>query len=59
TVLVAIDEPCFLFGAEMPCLDPASIRQMLREFDGRSLVPMGSGDHWEVLHAIYSGLDRR
>ncbi len=49
--------PFFLFGGDMPFLDLAGIRTMQEEFDGRTLVPLGPDGEWEVLHAIYSGLD--
>ncbi len=53
------DEPFFLFGGDMPFLDLAGIRTMREEFDGRTLVPVGPGDKWEVLHAIYAGVNPR
>lgn len=53
------DGPFFLFGGDMPFLDVAGIRTMHAEFDGRALVPVGPGGEWEVLHAIYAGVDAR
>jgi molybdopterin-guanine dinucleotide biosynthesis protein A len=57
TILGATQEPFFLFGGDMPFLDPRSIGRMRREFDGRSVVPMNSAGEWEVLHAIYARLE--
>jgi molybdopterin-guanine dinucleotide biosynthesis protein A len=39
TVLQTTSEPFFLFGADMPFLDGLAIRRMVREYDGRTLVP--------------------
>jgi molybdopterin-guanine dinucleotide biosynthesis protein A len=58
TALAASEEPFFLFGGDMPYLDPSSIDRMRSEFDGRTLVPLGPTGHWEVLHAIYAGIPR-
>lgn len=49
--------PFFLVGGDMPFLSAAAFRRMRREFDGRSLVPVGPGGAWEVLHAVYANLD--
>ncbi len=53
------DAPFFLFGGDMPFLDVAGIRTMRGEFDGRTIVPVGPDGEWEVLHAIYAGVDSR
>ena len=58
TVLEVTDEPFFLFGADMPFLDPSAIATMRSHFDGRTLVPRSASGHWAVLHAIYSGVTR-
>ena len=58
TVLELTDEPFFLFGADMPFLDPSAIATMRSCFDGRSLVPRSVSGHLAVLHAIYWGVTR-
>lgn len=55
-VLEVTDKPFFLFGADMPFLDPAAIETMRACYDGRTLVPRSSSGHLAVLHAIYSGV---
>ncbi len=55
-VLEVTDAPFFLFGADMPFLDPAAIETMRASYDGRTLVPQSSSGHLAVLHAIYSGV---
>ncbi len=59
TVLETGAERFFLAGGDMPHLDPASLRTLREEFDGRTLVPTRQDGTWEVLHAIYSGVDPR
>ena len=49
----------FLAGADMPFLDPYSVKRMRTNFDGRCLVPLRPSGELEVLHAIYAGVDRR
>jgi len=58
TILETTEEPFFLFGGDMPWLDAPSVERMRSVFDGRSMVPVGPDGKWEVLHAIYSDLDR-
>jgi molybdopterin-guanine dinucleotide biosynthesis protein A len=57
TVLEHTREPFFLFGGDMPFLDPGAIRTMVEAFDGRTLVPLNSEGRREVLHAVYSKVD--
>jgi molybdopterin-guanine dinucleotide biosynthesis protein A len=57
TILSATEEPFLLVGADMPFLDPTSLRTLRREYDGRTLVPVSPRGEWEVLHSVYSGLD--
>jgi molybdopterin-guanine dinucleotide biosynthesis protein A len=58
TALAATEEPFFLFGGDMPFLDPEGIERMRAQFDGRTLVPWGPSGRWEVLHAIYARVPR-
>ena len=58
TVLETTDRPFFLFGGDMPLLDPEGIQHMRRRFRGRPIVPVGAHGAWEVLHAIYAGVNR-
>ena len=55
-ILEETDAPFFLFGADMPFLDPTAIETMRSRFDGRTLVPRSASGHLAVLHAIYSGV---
>jgi|GEM_PF-1986274 len=57
TILTATDEPAFLFGGDMPFLDPNAIEVMRSRFDGRTMVPIGPEGRWEVLHSIYADTD--
>lgn len=57
TVLDVTREPFYLFGGDMPFLDPISIASMERRFRGRSVVPNGPTGAPEVLHAIYAGVE--
>jgi molybdopterin-guanine dinucleotide biosynthesis protein A len=58
TALAVTEEPFFLFGADMPYLNPEGIERMHARFDGRTLIPWGPSGRWEVLHAIYAGVPR-
>lgn len=53
------EEPFFLFGADMPFLEPNAIETLRSCFDGRTLVPVMQSGHWAVLHAIYASIDPR
>jgi len=56
TILATTHDPFFLFGADMPFVEPAAVRHMVREFDGRTLIPRNSHGHNEVLHAVYANV---
>jgi molybdopterin-guanine dinucleotide biosynthesis protein A len=58
TALAVSEGPFFLFGGDMPFLDPGSIERMRSQFDGLTTVPVGPTGHWEVLHSIYAGVPR-
>lgn len=53
------EEPFFLFGADMPFLEPIAIETLRSRFDGRTLVPVMQSGHWAVLHAIYARIEPR
>lgn len=54
SILSSTDPPFFLFGADMPFLDPEGIRVLGRAYDGRTVVPLSADGSWQVLHAIYA-----
>jgi molybdopterin-guanine dinucleotide biosynthesis protein A len=56
TIIQESEKPFFLFGGDMPSLDPPSIEWMRRRFDGRLLIPIGADGSWEVLHAVYANV---
>ncbi len=56
-VLETTRDPFYLFGGDMPFLDPTSIATMDRRFRGRCIVPIGPTGAPEVLHAIYAGIE--
>lgn len=58
-ILEETDAPFFLFGADMPFLDPMAIEGMRTRYDGRTVVPRSNSGHLAVLHAIYSGVTMR
>lgn len=58
TILENADPPFFLFGGDMPLVDPRALAVMDRRYRGRSVVPVGPSGRWEVLHAIYAGIPR-
>jgi molybdopterin-guanine dinucleotide biosynthesis protein A len=58
TALSTTDEAFFLFGGDMPFLDPEGLRRMRSQFDGRTTVPLDSTGTWQVLHAIYAVVPR-
>lgn len=51
------DGPFFLFGADMPFVDPRAVDALRDAFDGRSVVPVDASGAWAVLHAIYADLE--
>ena len=54
TILEDRPGPFVLAGADMPWIDPAAIRALLRRFrPGRSVVPVHPDSTLEVLHAVY------
>ena len=57
TILADTQEPFFLFGADMPFIDPMAVRALGTAFEGRTLVPVAADGHWAVLHALYAHLD--
>lgn len=49
----ASHELCFVCGCDMPWLDPAVIRWLIREADGYDMVVPRTSDGLQPLHAIY------
>lgn len=55
-VLDRAPPPFFLFGGDMPFVSERAVATMRRRYRGRTLVPLSTDGHAQVLHAIYANV---